>query len=92
VQRVKEKIRHLTRRSRPVRMDQIVAQLNPVITGWGRFFRIDELRRVGQRLDRWVLRRLRAFLAKRWRTANWRRYSEGFFYRRPGLRSLREFS
>ena len=51
VQRVKEKIRHLTRRSRPVRVDQIVAQLNPVITGWGRFFRIGELRRVGQRLD-----------------------------------------
>lgn len=92
VQRVKEKIRHLTRRSRPVRVDQIVAQLNPVITGWGRFFRIGELRRVGQRLDRWILRRLRAFLAKRWRTANWRRYSDGFFYRRLGLRSLREFS
>ncbi len=92
VQRVKEKIRHLTRRLRPLRVDRIVAQLNPVITGWGRFFRIGELRCVGRRLDRWILRRLRAFLAKRWRTANWRRYPDAFFYRRLGLRSLREFS
>ncbi len=88
VQRVKEKIRHLTRRTQPKSVDQIVAQLNPVIVGWGRYFRIGELRQIGRRLDRWILRRLRAFLAKRWRTANWRRYSETFFYRCLGLRSL----
>ena len=92
VQRVKEKVRQITRRLRPLRVDQIVAQLNPVITGWGRYFRIGELRHVGQRLDRWILRRLRAYMAKRWRTANWRRYTDMFFYRRLGLRSLREFS
>jgi len=56
-------------------VDQLVAALNPVITGWGRFFRIGELRQVGHRLDRWILRRLRAYMARRWRTANWRRYS-----------------
>jgi group II intron reverse transcriptase/maturase len=91
VQQVREKI-HPTRRRQPRRVDQIVAELNPVITGWGRYFRIGDLRRVGRRLDRWVLRRLRAFLAKRWRTTNWRRYPDEFFYRRLGLRSLRVFS
>jgi group II intron reverse transcriptase/maturase len=92
VQRVKEKIRQLTRRKQPRRVDQIVAELNPVITGWGRYFRISDLRRVVRRLDRWILRRLRAFLAKRWRTDNWRRYTEVFFYRRLGLCSLRTFA
>ena len=92
VQQVKEKIRYHTRRLQPRRVDQIVAKLNPVIMGWGRYFRIGEMRHVGRRLDRWILRRLRAFLAKRWRTANWRRYPDSFFYRRLGLRSLREFS
>ncbi len=92
VQRVKEKVRQITRRQQPRRVDQIVAELNPVIMGWGRYFRIGDLRGVGCRLDRWILRRLRAFLAKRWRTANWRRYSDGFFYRRLGLRSLQVFA
>jgi group II intron reverse transcriptase/maturase len=92
VRRVKEKIRHITRRRQPRRVDQIVADLNPVITGWGRYFRIGDLQRVAPRLDRWILRRLRAFLAKRWRTTNWRRYPDSFVYRRLGLRALRTFA
>jgi RNA-directed DNA polymerase len=92
IQRLRDKVRHLTRRNQPRRADEIVALLNPVLRGWGRFFRIGDLRRIGRRLDRWILRRLRAFLAKRWRTANWRRYSETFFYRRLGLHSLRMYS
>lgn len=92
VQRLKEKVRYITRRRQPRRVDQIVAELNPVITGWGRYFRIGDLWRVGRRLDRWILRRLRAFLAKRWRTNNWRRYTEAFFYRRAELRSLQTFA
>jgi group II intron reverse transcriptase/maturase len=92
VQRLKEKVRYLTRRLQPRRVDQLVAALNPVVRGWGGYFRIGELRRIGQRLDRWILRRLRAFMAKRWRTANWRRYPNAFFYRRMGLCALRDFS
>lgn len=92
IQRLRDKVRHFTRRTQPRRADEIVALLNPVLRGWGRFFRIGDLRRIGRRLDRWILRRLRAFMAKRWRTANWRRYSETFFYRRLGLHSLRIYS
>jgi hypothetical protein len=89
---VHNKVRHLTRRNQPRRADEIVALLNPVLRGWGRFFQIGDLRRIGRRLDRWILRRLRALMAKRWRTANWRRYSETFFYRRLRLHSLRMYS
>lgn len=92
VQRVKEKIRYLTRRQQPKRVDQIVAALNLVIVGWGRYFRMGELRRIGKRLDRWILRRLWAFLAKRWRSRTWRRYPQTFFYHRLGLRSLQSMA
>ncbi len=92
IQRFRDKVRHLTRRNQPRRVNEVVALLNPVLRGWGRFFRIGDLRQIGRRLDRWTLRRLRAFMAKRWRTANWRRYSEAFFYRRLGLHSLRTYS
>jgi len=92
IQRLRDKVRHLTRRNQPLRVNEIVALLNPVLRGWGRFFRIGDLRQIGRRLDRWILRRLRAFMAKRWRTANWRRYSDAFFHRRLGLHSLRTYS
>lgn len=92
IQRLRDKVRYLTRRNQPRRADEIVVLLNPVLRGWGRFFRIGDLRRTGRQLDRWILRRLRAFMAKRWRTANWRRYPETFFYRRLGLHSLRIYS
>jgi len=90
VQALRGKVRWITRRRQPRRLDELVALLTPVVRGWGRYFRIGDLRRVGRRLDRWVLRRLRAFMAKRWRTANWRRYPDSFFYYRLGLYSLQK--
>ena len=92
VQALRNKVRWITRREQPRRVDQVVALLNPVLRGWRRYFRIGDLRRLGRRLDRWVLWRLRAFMAKRWRTANWRRYPDPFFYRRLGLHSLQKGS
>jgi len=92
VQALRDKVRWITRCMQPHRVDQIVALLNPVLRGWGRYFRIGDLRRLGRRLDRWVRRRLRAYMAKRWRTTNWRRYSDSFFHRRLGLYSLQRSS
>ena len=92
VQVLRNKVRWITRREQPRRVDQVVALLNPVLRGWRRYFRIGDLRRLGRRLDRWVLWRLRAYMAKRWRTANWRRYPDPFFYRRLGLHSLQKGS
>jgi len=71
-------------------MNELVALLTPMVRGWGRYFGIGDLRRVGRRLDRWVLRRLRVFMAQRRRTANWRRYPDSFFYYRLGLYSLQK--
>ncbi len=92
VQALRDKVHWITRRRQPRRVDQVVGLLNPVLRGWWRYFRIGDLRRLGWRLDRWVLRRLRAYMAKRWRTANWRRYPDPFFYRRLGLHSLQRGS
>ncbi len=92
VQALRDKVRLITRRMQPRRTDELVALLNPVLRGWRRYFRIGDLRRLGWRLDRWVLWWLRAYVAKRWRTANWRRYPDPFFYRRLGLYSLQRGS
>ena len=64
VERFKDRIRELTRRTRPLNIQLVIEDLAPVIRGWGRYFTISS----GEwyRLDAWIRERCRAFIAKRW--------------------------
>jgi RNA-directed DNA polymerase len=74
VKRFEEQVRNLTRRKAPVRLRELIDHLNPVIRGWGIFYRKADVRRLFNRLDRWIVRRIYSFLAKRWRNKMWRKY------------------
>lgn len=83
VKRFKNQIRRLTRRRIPLKLREVVDCINPVIRGWGNYYRKAHVRSLYNRLDRWIERRLYSFLAKRWRNAKWRRY--------PSRRLISEF-
>jgi group II intron reverse transcriptase/maturase len=83
VTRFKDQIRRLTRRKAPLKLRQVIQQVNPVIRGWGTYYRKAHVRWLFHQLDGWITHRLHAFLAKRWRNAMWRRY--------PTKRLIREF-
>jgi len=74
VKRFQEQIRALTRRKVPIRLWELIERINPVIRGWGHFYRKADVRRLFHRLDRWIEHRIDSFLAKRWRNPMWRRY------------------
>jgi RNA-directed DNA polymerase len=74
VQRFQEQIRALTRRKVPIKRRELIERINPVIRGWGHFYRKADVRRLFHRLDRWIEHRIDSFLAKRWRNPMWRRY------------------
>jgi hypothetical protein len=61
----------------------MIEQINPVIRGWGTFYRKAHVRRLFNRLDRWIERRLYAFIAKKWRNAKWKSH--------PRSRLIEEF-
>lgn len=67
IQRFKEKIRELTRRTRGVSLAQMVTNLSRYLHGWRGYFGACETPSVLRDLDSWVHRRLRAFLWKQWR-------------------------
>lgn len=67
IQRFKEKIRELTRRTRGVSLAQMVTSLSRYLHGWRGYFGACETPSVLRDLDSWVHRRLRAFLWKQWR-------------------------
>jgi hypothetical protein len=74
VKRFQEQIRALTRRKAPLKLREVIERINPVIRGWGHFYRKADVRRLFHRLDGWLEHRIHAFLAKRWRNGMWRRY------------------
>jgi group II intron reverse transcriptase/maturase len=74
VDRFKEQIRNLTQRKAPVRLCEVIAAINPIIRGWGNYFRKANVRKLFHQLDGWIQRRLWSFIAKRWRNTAYRKY------------------
>jgi group II intron reverse transcriptase/maturase len=84
----KEQVRKRTRRKIPRSTQELVEELNPVIRGWGNYYCRAHVRKLFNRLDRWVVRRLRSHRHKRWRNGGWRDLPESRLYGEMGLVSL----
>jgi RNA-directed DNA polymerase len=85
---VKELIQHQQHRKMP----DLVAQINPVLRGWGHYFRIGNAKAVFQQVDTYVMYNLCIMLRKKYkkRTKGWRDHPPNWFYENHGLFSLRK--
>jgi RNA-directed DNA polymerase len=72
VDRFKDEVRRKTRRRIPLCTAQVIRELNPLIRGWGEYYKRAHVRRLFNRLDRWVVRRLWSHRYQRWRCAGWK--------------------
>lgn len=88
IQHFKDQIRRRTRRKAPVSTQELIEQINPVIRGWGLYFCKAHVRRLFNRLDRWIVRRLWSHRFRRWRNAGWKRLPERRLYGDFGLVKL----
>jgi hypothetical protein len=70
--RFKDRVRAITQRRNPRGLVGMVNELNPVVRGWGMYYRRAHVRRLFHRLDGWIVRRVWSFHCKRWRNAGWR--------------------
>jgi group II intron reverse transcriptase/maturase len=84
----KEQIRKRTSRKAPVTTGQLIAEINPVIRGWGNYYKKAHVRKLFNRLDRWVKRRIWSHRYKRWRNAGWKKLPESKLHGELGLVSL----
>ena len=66
-ERFMEKVRHLTRRTRSGKLEDILSEVNRYIRGWIVYFRLAATPSVYKELDEWIRRRLRQLLGKRWK-------------------------
>lgn len=74
VARFKDQIRTWTKRRTPLTMSDLIDKINPIIRGWGNYYRRSHVRRRFNQLDRWIIRRLWSHRYKRWRSAGWKVY------------------
>jgi group II intron reverse transcriptase/maturase len=66
-ERFVEKIRHLTKRTRSGKLEDIVNDVNQYVIGWISYYRLADTPSVYEELDQWIRRRLRQMLWKRWK-------------------------
>jgi RNA-directed DNA polymerase len=64
IARFKQRVRELTRRTRGVRVETMVAQLSRYLTGWRGYFRFCQTPTVLRKLEEWTRRRLRSVIWK----------------------------
>jgi RNA-directed DNA polymerase len=75
IARFKERVRELTRRTRGVSIERMVAELSVYLRGWLSYFGFCQTPTVLRDLESWLRRRLRAVLWKQWKRGR-RRFAE----------------
>lgn len=65
VERLKDKVRATAKRNRGIKFEQVIKELNLVITGWSNYFRLaNKWLGVIRDLDSWIRRKLRCYRLK----------------------------
>lgn len=62
-----EKLRRLTKRTRPGKLEDVIQEINRYTTGWIGYYRLANTPSVFEGLDSWIRRRLRQMIWKRWK-------------------------
>src|SRR6202140_2323082 len=72
IRRFMDQVRQRTKRGRPLRTKELIAELNPLLRGWGEYYKRAQVRKLFQRLDGWIRRRIWSHRYRRWRNAGWK--------------------
>src|SRR5579859_1684658 len=86
--RFKDEVRQRTKRRVPLRTRELIAELNPVLRGWGEYYKRAHVRKLFHQLDGWIRRRIWSHRFKRWRNGGWRQQPNAKLYGGYGLVNL----
>jgi RNA-directed DNA polymerase len=86
--RFMDQVRQRTKRTVPLKTKELVAELNPLLRGWGEYYKRAHVRRLFHRLDGWIIHRIWSHRYKHWRNAGWKRLPQRVLYREHGLVNL----
>ena len=67
IEKFKNKIRMITSRSNAMSMTTRYTKIKQTIVGWVNYFKIANMKKIAQRLDEWIRRRIRMCYWKQWK-------------------------
>ena len=88
IRRFMDQVRALSKRSVPLTTQELIEALNPVIRGWGHYYKRAHVRGLFHRLDGWIVRRLWSHRCKRWANRGWKQLPSAKLYGEYGLVNL----
>jgi RNA-directed DNA polymerase len=72
IERFKDQVRRLTRRTRGVSVRSVIGELKRYLVGWIGYFGFSQTHTLFRELDKWIVRRLRCYLWKQWGRGRYR--------------------
>ena len=88
IQRFMDQVRQLTKRRVPLTTKELIEELNPVLRGWGHHYKRAHVRKLFNRLNRWIMHRIWSHRFRRWRNCGWKQLPESMLYGEYGLVNL----
>ena len=80
IRRFMDQVRRRTKRKVPLTTKELITELNPLLRGWGEYYKRAHVRRLFHRLDGWIVHRIWSHRYKRWRTCGWKQLPEPMLY------------
>jgi hypothetical protein len=88
IRRFMDQVRQRTKRKVPLKTKELIEELNPLLRGWGEYYKRAHVRRLFHRLDGWIVRRIWSHRFKRWRNGGWKQLPTATLYCEYGLVNL----
>jgi RNA-directed DNA polymerase len=88
IHRFMDQVRQRTKRTLPLKTQELIEGLNPLLRGWGEYYKRAHVRQLFNRLDRWIVCRIWSHRCKHWRNAGWERLPRRTLYGEYGLVNL----
>jgi RNA-directed DNA polymerase len=83
-----DQVRARTRRRIPLKTQELIIELNPLLRGWGEYYKRAHIRKLFHRLDGWIRRRIWSHRHRHWRCAGWKDLPKARLYGEYGLVNL----
>jgi len=88
IRRFMDQVRQRTKRNIPLTSQEMIEKLNPLLRGWGEYYKGAHVRTLFHRLDGWIVRRIRSHRFKRWRNNGERNLPTALLYQEYKLVNL----
>jgi len=67
IERLKSKLRELSRKGRGRNLKRIIEELTPILRGWSNYFKLSQVKKPFEELDSWLRRKLRCIIWRQWK-------------------------